>query len=140
MTVDKFFCNGGPSTADPQTPALISGATVVWGLLSWAAMADSSRPRLPFRRRGGRAVDRAGLENRKAERSREFESHPLRHFLGTCASRTKKHNISAISGRNSSLSGVFRPGRRLLPRRQLFNSYCNANSYGYSYRNADSDG
>src|SRR5262245_59819508 len=32
-------------------------------------------------RRGGRAVDRAGLENRKAERSREFESHPLRAFL-----------------------------------------------------------
>jgi hypothetical protein len=31
-----------------------------------------------FLRRGGRAVDRAGLENRKAERSREFESHPLR--------------------------------------------------------------
>ena len=31
-----------------------------------------------FPRRGGRAVDRAGLENRKAERSREFESHPLR--------------------------------------------------------------
>ena len=30
-------------------------------------------------RRGGRAVDRAGLENRKAERPREFESHPLRH-------------------------------------------------------------
>ena len=29
-------------------------------------------------RRGGRAVDRAGLENRKAERPREFESHPLR--------------------------------------------------------------
>jgi putative endonuclease len=29
-------------------------------------------------RRGGRAVDCAGLENRKAERSREFESHPLR--------------------------------------------------------------
>ena len=28
--------------------------------------------------RGGRAVDRAGLENRKAERPREFESHPLR--------------------------------------------------------------
>ena len=31
-----------------------------------------------FLRRGGRAVDRAGLENRKAERPREFESHPLR--------------------------------------------------------------
>src|SRR6266581_1662793 len=33
-----------------------------------------------FSRRGGRAVDCAGLENRKAERPREFESHPLRHF------------------------------------------------------------
>jgi hypothetical protein len=32
-------------------------------------------------RRGGRAVDRAGLENRKAERPREFESHPLRFAL-----------------------------------------------------------
>lgn len=31
-------------------------------------------------RRGGRAVDRTGLENRRAERSREFESHPLRHL------------------------------------------------------------
>jgi hypothetical protein len=31
-----------------------------------------------FSWRGGRAVDRAGLENRKAERPREFESHPLR--------------------------------------------------------------
>ena len=35
---------------------------------------------LIFNWRGGRAVDRAGLENRKAERPREFESHPLRHF------------------------------------------------------------
>ena len=34
----------------------------------------------PVFRRGGRAVDRAGLENRKAERPREFESHPLRHL------------------------------------------------------------
>jgi hypothetical protein len=34
----------------------------------------------PISRRGGRAVDRAGLENRKAERPREFESHPLRHL------------------------------------------------------------
>src|SRR6266446_3062289 len=30
-------------------------------------------------RRGGRAVDCTGLENRQAERPREFESHPLRH-------------------------------------------------------------
>src|SRR5947199_3847232 len=35
-------------------------------------------------RRGGRAVDRAGLENRKAERPREFESHPLRHAKKWC--------------------------------------------------------
>src|SRR5438552_9399065 len=33
-----------------------------------------------FFRRGGRAVECAGLENRKAERPREFESHPLRAF------------------------------------------------------------
>jgi hypothetical protein len=34
----------------------------------------------PVFRRGGRAVDCAGLENRKAERPREFESHPLRQL------------------------------------------------------------
>ena len=38
--------------------------------------------------RGGRAVDCAGLENRKAERSREFESHPLR------SPSQSEHNIS----------------------------------------------
>ena len=37
-------------------------------------------------RRGGRAVDCAGLENRKAERPREFESHPLRHIDVRCSS------------------------------------------------------
>ena len=31
-------------------------------------------------RRGGRVVDCAGLENRRAARSRGFESHPLRHL------------------------------------------------------------
>src|SRR5262245_55728243 len=36
--------------------------------------------RSPRFRRGGRAVDCAGLENRKAERPREFESHPLRRL------------------------------------------------------------
>src|SRR6266568_8572793 len=40
-------------------------------------MAQSWRPNFSWR--GGRAVDCAGLENRKAERPREFESHPLRH-------------------------------------------------------------
>ena len=49
-----------------------------WRLIKSSAMAHFSRPK--FSRRGGRAVDRAGLENRKAERPREFESHPLRVF------------------------------------------------------------
>jgi hypothetical protein len=45
--------------------------------------ADDGKIKGQFFRRGGRAVDRAGLENRKAERPREFESHPLRfHLLG----------------------------------------------------------
>ena len=61
-------------------------------LLKLRAMARCTRGRLTAGRRqrrrlqpwrGGRAVDRAGLENRKAERSREFESHPLRAFLET---------------------------------------------------------
>ena len=39
---------------------------------------DGTIPAILTNRRGGRAVDRAGLENRKAERPREFESHPLR--------------------------------------------------------------
>ena len=34
-------------------------------------------------RRGGRVVDRAGLENRRRETVRGFESHPLRHPLIT---------------------------------------------------------
>src|SRR5213080_1883344 len=41
----------------------------------------------PFSRRGGRAVDCAGLENRKAERPREFESHPLRSWFAPSALR-----------------------------------------------------
>src|SRR5436853_7575463 len=42
-----------------------------------------------FFRRGGRAVDRAGLENRKAERPREFESHPLRPASRLALRRTQ---------------------------------------------------
>jgi hypothetical protein len=42
-------------------------------------------------RRGGRAVDCAGLENRKAERPREFESHPLRFHRRT-STRDRLHN------------------------------------------------
>jgi hypothetical protein len=48
-------------------------------LLNSRAMAQFSRQNFSWR--GGRAVDCAGLENRKAERPREFESHPLRFFL-----------------------------------------------------------
>ena len=47
-------------------------------LLRAAPVAQFSRTQF-FLRRGGRAVECAGLENRKTERSREFESHPLRH-------------------------------------------------------------
>ncbi len=46
-----------------------------------------------FFRRGGRAVECAGLENRKAERPREFESHPLRVRAGLAVS---------IGGRDSA--------------------------------------
>jgi hypothetical protein len=31
------------------------------------------------KRKGGRVVDGTGLENRRTERFREFESHPFRH-------------------------------------------------------------
>ena len=44
---------------------------------STSASWHNSRDRT-FSWRGGRAVECAGLENRKAERPREFESHPLR--------------------------------------------------------------
>src|SRR4029453_3342556 len=45
----------------------------------------------PVFRRGGRAVDRAGLENRKAERPREFESHPLRPLIIKHLQRQRRH-------------------------------------------------
>ena len=48
---------------------------------------------LAAHRRGGRAVDRAGLENRKAERPREFESHPLRFHRAEDGER-QMHNVS----------------------------------------------
>src|SRR3954452_19350051 len=44
-------------------------------------------PLITSLRRGGRAVDCAGLENRKAERAREFESHPLRSCFAPVALR-----------------------------------------------------
>jgi hypothetical protein len=49
-----------------------------------ADCADHGKIKSQLSRRGGRAVDRAGLENRKAERPREFESHPLRLLRKTC--------------------------------------------------------
>ncbi len=35
-------------------------------------------------RTGGRVVDCTGLENRRAERLREFESHPVRSMRSWC--------------------------------------------------------
>ena len=43
-------------------------------------------------------VDRAGLENRKAERPREFESHPLRANRRSC----RKQNIESTSAGETS--------------------------------------
>ena len=40
-------------------------------------------------RRGGRAVECAGLENRNAARHRGFESHPLRRMRTQFASRAE---------------------------------------------------
>src|SRR5215468_3491195 len=51
--------------------------SIIFCIQCWTL--DVGRWTLPIHsRRGGRAVDCAGLENRKAERPREFESHPLR--------------------------------------------------------------
>src|SRR4029077_12148453 len=64
-------------------------------------------------RRGGRAVDCAGLENRKAEWPREFESHPLRQLdyqaLTTTSWKciTPPHN--ATTARGSSRLKEFPP-------------------------------
>jgi hypothetical protein len=58
--------------------------------------------------RGGRAVDRAGLENRKAERSREFESHPLRHLdYGELTLETLSILRSKTSGKPRRKSWIF---------------------------------
>jgi hypothetical protein len=52
--------------------------------------------------RGGRAVDRAGLENRKAERSREFESHPLRFLHSFNLSNSVSRSLPMGVSQNSS--------------------------------------
>src|SRR4030095_12640841 len=46
-----------------------------------ADCADDGKIKRQLSRRGGSAVDCAGLENRKAARPREFESHPLRVLI-----------------------------------------------------------
>src|ERR1700737_4025269 len=52
---------------------------------------DGTIPATAVSRRGGRAVECAGLENRKAERPREFESHPLRQLTECCHPPTHFH-------------------------------------------------
>src|SRR5205814_2554871 len=76
--------------------------------------------------RGGRAVECAGLENRKTERSREFESHPLRHLRPRQQDmfmRTLKHGQAEISARDrgnaAESRGDPRP-RSVLESRQPF--------------------
>src|SRR5437879_7531723 len=81
-----------------------------WRLIKSSAMAHFSRPK--FFRRGGRAVECAGLENRKTERSREFESHPLRassialliNFvrLSLCACANEDSIAVRLAGRDSA--------------------------------------
>src|SRR5437867_259405 len=52
--------------------------------------------------RGGRAVDCAGLENRKAERPREFESHPLRRFFHRVAFKLCSPFLFACANEDSN--------------------------------------
>jgi hypothetical protein len=61
-------------------------------------------------RRGGRAVDRAGLENRKAERPREFESHPLRFLNALSVGRCE---LLVESSPSCDLNSCSLPNRRL---------------------------
>src|SRR5438552_14002456 len=64
-------------------------------------------------RRGGRAVDCAGLENRKAERPREFESHPLRQP----SPGAKRTAAAATSERTNA--GLFCESHAVAPRLRL---------------------
>src|SRR5438128_63893 len=74
-------------------------------------MAQSWRPKFSWR--GGRAVDCAGLENRKAERPREFESHPLRQpSLGA------KRKAKAAT-RSATKAGLFSKSHSAAPRLRL---------------------
>ena len=59
-------------------PLQLLNSTVMARLTPRAADRAAGINAAGYSRRGGRAVDCAGLENRKAERPREFESHPLR--------------------------------------------------------------
>ena len=68
------------SQKNAERPTLNVERSIIFCIQCWTL--DVGRWTLPIHsRRGGRAVDRAGLENRKAERPREFESHPLRHLI-----------------------------------------------------------
>ena len=70
--VHHFFYSAGPQLRYSITPIV----SEQFDLEEPSIGVMNFRPQIY--RRGGRAVDRAGLENRRAERPREFESHPLR--------------------------------------------------------------
>src|SRR5262249_14589979 len=76
-TSKEFLLWRRSTTTDGEAPVFIrcrySCLALAQACSNGTLFADCISPR-----RGGRAVDCAGLENRKAERSREFESHPLR--------------------------------------------------------------
>ena len=63
----QVFC--APTASAPLALPFFRSST---GERAWAASGN-------IRRRGGRAVEGSGLENRQSESSRGFESHPLRH-------------------------------------------------------------
>ena len=71
-------------------------------------------------RRGGRAVDCTGLENRQAERPREFESHPLRHIDSQALILRAPKNITDRHNKPSEFSLVrpcSRTSRQFRPER-----------------------
>src|SRR5947199_5208920 len=77
-------------------------------LFNSAPMAQFSRVSKP--RRGGRAVDGSGLEDRQGASPRGFESHPLRHSIADCGLRIadcgKEPASDGVRGHEPDKSGA----------------------------------
>ena len=77
---EHVTCLAFSEPQNAERPTLNIERSILFCIQRWTL--DVRRWTLPaVPGRGGRAVDRAGLENRRAERPREFESHPLRHLI-----------------------------------------------------------